>query len=335
MRGALRPAQKSGIDSLNFLKRNPFTAFLLFAVVYHLLAILHGWFVFDRLFILVNEIAFSAKLFKNLFSFSYLLFFALILFLIYFRKSISIPEGFAAVLAISVLTPAFAVFKSSMPIFWPFYADPFFAELDRLLHFGNDAYQLFVLTNFLPSGNILELFYGPIWLLVLFVAPALIGFFDASAPRKWRFVGMTLISWVVLGNVVAFLGLSAGPAFYDRIYGTERFADFFTFFNAAGLNDTLVEESQAWLWDMHIQGKSWIGTGISAFPSVHVATSCAIALYCWDVNRLLGIVGLIYLSIILMLSVLTGYHYAVDGYFSILVIWIFWRWHRNHQFKNS
>lgn len=63
-----------------------------------------------------------------------------------------------------------------------------------------------------------------------------------------------------------------------------------------------------------------LGLGISAFPSMHVAIAALTALYLTERSRWLAPVGVVFLGVIFFMSVYTGYHYALDGYFSIAAV---------------
>ena len=97
---------------------------------------------------------------------------------------------------------------------------------------------------------------------------------------------------------------------------------------ASGLAGGFIGQVQVELWDMYAEGFLALGTGISAFPSVHVAMATVIALYVSERSVWLIPVAGTYLAAILVLSVHTGFHYAVDGYASIFLVAIAWRWLR-------
>src|SRR5262249_20205055 len=82
---------------------------------------------------------------------------------------------------------------------------------------------------------------------------------------------------------------------------------------------------QEYLWHLHVLGQAGFGSGISAFPSVHVGLVVMNALFLADYNRRLGLAGFAYAVLILASSVYLGWHYAIDGYVAaatVLVIHI-------------
>ena len=60
-------------------------------------------------------------------------------------------------------------------------------------------------------------------------------------------------------------------------------------------------------------------------PSIHVAAATLNALLLASLDRRLGLVGLGYAGAILFGSVYFGWHYALDGYVSILGVLAIWR----------
>ncbi|HET9777156.1 MAG TPA: phosphatase PAP2 family protein, partial [Gemmatimonadaceae bacterium] len=82
---------------------------------------------------------------------------------------------------------------------------------------------------------------------------------------------------------------------------------------------------QTYLWAQYTSGNAGLTTGITAFPSLHVssATLLALALQSW--RRWAGIVGWAFVVLTLLGSVYLGWHYALDGYASILGMLGIWR----------
>lgn len=235
----------------------------------------------------------------------------------------------AVVLAIVALIPfsaGFAVFKSHLPLAAglvaepAFFADPFFAAADKWLHFNTDPWVLtHAMLGWLDAYWV-DVLYGLLWGVFIAMIPVLIALFDDDPRRIRTYVILYIFATVGIGNVLALAGMSAGPVYYDRIFDTDRFAGLTQALEAAGLTKGFIGSVQDGLWMLYASGNLGLGGGISAFPSVHVATTLVGALYAWDRNRILGVIAFVYLAIILILSVHTGYHYAVDGYASILVI---------------
>ena len=81
-------------------------------------------------------------------------------------------------------------------------------------------------------------------------------------------------------------------------------------------------ELQAMLLDGY-QNSGGLG-GISAMPSMHLATSWLMAFQAFRYTRALGWTMVAFAIMIQVSSVLLGWHYAIDGYFGFLVALVCW-----------
>ena len=235
-----------------------------------------------------------------------------------FMSSLSLL-GYALIASV-LLQTAFSFLKSMIPTVVPFYADPALAGLDRWLHGGVDPWEI---THRIGAHLPMEILL-PVYLFV-WTVPA-IGFAvvltvaDHDRERTARFLVLYLFCWIFLGNVLAILGASVGPVFYDALEGGSRFAGLHAALAQSGLTDGTVGAIQEYLWRSYADRRMAIGSGISAFPSVHVGIATLTALYLMERSRWLAIPGFAFLATILFLSVYTGYHYAIDGYAAILLV---------------
>ncbi|TIW00845.1 MAG: hypothetical protein E5V77_09165, partial [Mesorhizobium sp.] len=123
---------------------------------------------------------------------------------------------------------------------------------------------------------------------------------------------------------------SVGPAFVSPFYSDSTFSPLMDYLRTTNITyPVLALDTQNYLLaDASLDGPR-LGSGISAFPSVHVAVATLNAIYLWRFGRVLRWVGLIFLLCIQLGSVHLAWHYAVDGYASMLLtlaIWIFVRW---------
>ncbi|MNI64247.1 PAP2 superfamily protein [compost metagenome] len=98
-------------------------------------------------------------------------------------------------------------------------------------------------------------------------------------------------------------------------------------------------EYQTYLWALHESGSAGFGSGISAFPSIHVGLITLNALFLNGYSRRLGVVAFAYVAFIQISSVYLGWHYAIDGYVSMTVVvaayyaltaFLKRRWERTH-----
>lgn len=228
-------------------------------------------------------------------------------------------------LVATVLTQAgFTLLKNTLPFITPYFADPFFANLDQALHFGVDPWVIaHQLAAYLPVEALINS-YLAVWGLPALALPVIVAVSDGDHARSMRTLVMYLVAWIGIGNVLAFAGLSVGPVYYDRLLGTERFADLTSILHSSGVSATHIGYIQQALWDIYSGQSASVGSGISAFPSVHVATATVTAIYMVERSKWLLPLAALFLLSILFVSIFTGYHYAVDGYASIIVIFGLW-----------
>ena len=60
-------------------------------------------------------------------------------------------------------------------------------------------------------------------------------------------------------------------------------------------------------------------------PSLHVATAFLFYLLTSQLNKWLGLFFALYCFLIFLGSVHLAFHYAIDGYFSVILTWIYWK----------
>lgn len=180
--------------------------------------------------------------------------------------------------------------KAMLPIATSMWADPVLANLDAAM-FGGDAFRLFP-----ASSRFLDVVYLT-WLPTVGAAYAILYF----SRRPWREASLLAFFLTVglLGTVGQYLLPSGGPIFFERLGLGNRFAEVGWQFNSLQVSDRL--------WSAFQGNYISFATGISAFPSIHVATSTWIAL------AFRNPLAYIYAALIFVGSVALGWHYAIDG----------------------
>jgi hypothetical protein len=78
------------------------------------------------------------------------------------------------------------------------------------------------------------------------------------------------------------------------------------------------------LWAAYVTGNAAGGSGISAMPSLHVAIATLCAISSWYVSWRIGVAMTLYAVVIFLGSIHLGWHYAVDGYVSIVAVAAIW-----------
>jgi hypothetical protein len=235
-----------------------------------------------------------------------------------------LPDIGYAALGCVLLQTAFSFTKSLIPDIVPFYADAPLAWADSWLHGGADPW---VWAHAVAPVGVIDLsgiVYLFVWSLAALTFPIFLALTDPDAQRVRRFSLLFLGAWILIGNVLAIAVSSAGPVFFDALIGGDRFAGLTAALQSSGLADSVIGRTQNYLWAGYSSGGLALGSGISAFPSMHLAVATVVGLYLYERSVWLAPVGAGFVGSILFLSVFTGYHYAIDGYFSILAVAAAW-----------
>lgn len=232
-------------------------------------------------------------------------------------------DGLVAFVAITVMAATFTCLKDMVPVLNPFAWDAALADIDRWLHGGADPWRwLWPLFGHPVATTILNASYH-LWFFLLYVM-VFVAAFDQRVPeRRQVFLVAFSLTWIVGGNVLATAFSSVGPVYYQAMgYG----ADFVPLMQ--GLED-MNRTSPVWaldvqqmLWQNYLNGGPV--KGISAMPSMHVATSVIMALFAFGYARWLGWVVTGFAATILVASVHLGWHYAIDGYAGVGLALGFW-----------
>jgi hypothetical protein len=237
-----------------------------------------------------------------------------------------------------ITASAFSYLKSIIPLIHPFYLDASLHRWDRLLHFGTDPWRL------------LQPIFGHTWVTYLvnlgyamwfFVFQAVLVLQAGAAgdrKRRMQFLLSMALAWALIGNLAATLMSSAGPCYYGLVVGgADPYAalmgylhdvsgrlsvsafghEFHIPFTALMLQDLL--------WQGQMDGDFGVAMGISAAPSMHVASSWIIARLAWSMGGRARICGSLFLLFIFVGSIHLGWHYAIDGYVAAAAAWVLWR----------
>ena len=216
--------------------------------------------------------------------------------------------GLLLCLALTVENGVLTSTKTMLPHAGGFLHDRAFADIDRVIH-GVDPWLLLRWMD--PFTGVLQLLYTPSWLF-FFVA---LTFAATLAPRLVPLKSQYL--WTML-ICIALAGISAGPLFYQQVTGDARFAGLVQhdelFRHMAG-SAVRVRDL---LWHSFQSKTPGLVSGISAFPSMHVSMATLFFLFARRIHPALGAAFLAYGVLILLSSVHLGWHYAIDGYASIV-----------------
>ncbi len=232
--------------------------------------------------------------------------------------------GMVTAVCFSIFMVVFPYLKGAIPAINPFSWDPFMAALDRTILGGVDAWEpLFavfgapiLLTTFNASYHA--------WFFVMYFI-IFTACFSRSNPRtRAQFFLAFMLTWIIGGNLLATIFSSAGPAYYHLLGLGDQFVPLMESLRTAnGISPVWALRVQETLWDGYV-GTGRI-SGISAFPSMHLASTTVMALYAASYARWAGRVMTVFLGFIALGSVLLGWHYAVDAFAGVALALFFWR----------
>lgn len=219
----------------------------------------------------------------------------------------------------------FTSVKMLVPRIHDFSWDEFFVRADVFLHFGFDPWRLLMAFTAHPlTTYIISLVYI-LWLPVFFVVLYWQLFRLKDPLTRMRFFYTFVLSWAINGTFLALIFSSAGPCYYGLVTGSEHFLDLMDYLRwVDGQYEVYALHTQDLLWNNFQKNDVIVGGGISAFPSVHVATAFLFVLLGAKTGKKTFIAFLIFFGFILVGSVHLGWHYAVDGYFAILTTYALW-----------
>lgn len=244
--------------------------------------------------------------------------------------------AFPILIAWPVMAMSFSHVKGLIPAIMPYYLDPFLQAADRTIHFGHDPWALLQPLLGHPFVTyIIDRLYA-LWLFVIYFAILLQVTSTRDRRLRMQFLLSSMLAWILIGSLGAILLSSAGPCYFDKVYAVaDSYAPLMSYLRETvqqapllgfGAPPELIAVSvQDLLWGFYQQGDPGLGHGISAAPSMHVASTWLAARMLQTYGRAAAVAGWSFLAVILLGSVHLGWHYAIDGYISILGAWVLWR----------
>lgn len=212
--------------------------------------------------------------------------------------------------------------KVSIPFVVGYGWEGFWADLDRAL-LRDDGWRIAHAVMPAALAPAWTFFYAMIWGFSLVFSGALLTVF-ASRRMVATFYTAMMLSWFIGGFVLAYAISAAGPVFVHLVDPSlvDRFAPLRAELLAALGPDDVVLRTQRYLAagiDVPIALK---GSGISAMPSMHIATATIICLAARGTRWLP--LALLFWALTFFGSVYLGYHYAVDAPVAAIVAVACW-----------
>ena len=221
-----------------------------------------------------------------------------------------------ACLFMPLLLNTFGSWKLAIGRWAGFSRDPLLVLMSLDLHGGMlDWYRLQPVLGHPAVTAALDLAYFT-WLPVFVTFVIWQMAWREPARERRRFLLALTLVWLGLGVVGATVGASAGPIFLDHVMpGAEDYADMFAYLTAVNQKWHLITfDVRSLLWTAREHPPANPFTGISAFPSIHVAmaTTYVLAVLRSHPRGKWAAVG--YALLIAISSVHLGWHYALDAY---------------------
>ena len=237
----------------------------------------------------------------------------------------------ASVLFVLVILPisldVFSAAKRAIPAVHPFDWDTRIDLLGAWIHGGHRPWEL--LQPVLGHPWITRLaddYYHLGWALLILGAQGL-AIVAAPSELRRRYITASILVWFVVGTIGATLFSSAGPTYYGHVVsGPNPYAGLVSYLDSVDrVTPLLSRGGQRSLWHVYEHGGDVFGFGVSAMPSVHIATATLLACLCFSIRRWMGVAATLGAVLMFVCSVILGWHYAVDGYAgAIMAIGLWW-----------
>jgi hypothetical protein len=239
--------------------------------------------------------------------------------------SVVVPHVYLA-----LLLATFSTYKQLVLPSAGFGLDFAFAEMDRYLFFGTDAWRM---THWLaPSATATRMIDTAYMLWFLPMILIVLVSWIMPARQQTQYLLAFAMVWIVAGTLLAFLLPGGGPCYFEPLHGDPSFASLMERLNgqsaeleAAGYGPLKALMGQTELLTAYQQQSFILAGGISAMPSLHVALAVLFACAGFATHRPTGYALAGFAGIIFFGSVHLGWHYAVDGLLGGAVSLLLWK----------
>lgn len=231
-------------------------------------------------------------------------------------------------LTLALLLAALAGFtqaKRLVAMLGEFSWDETFERLDRLVFLGHEPWRVFhgligwdwVLTGLTGAYAF--------WLTLLLCTLTIAAFTRKNPVARMQFMIAHLLSWLVIGIVMATLMSSAGPVYFADLGLGNVYQPLLETLDAhAETYPYSVRELQKVLWDLYTLPDGGFSV-ISAMPSMHVASTMVVTLYAFTASRALGWVLTAFTLVIFIGSFMLAWHYFLDGIVAMAAVGVIWQ----------
>ena len=243
----------------------------------------------------------------------------------FFLSADRMAHGVPIVVAIVLFISAYVDLKAVIPHLNAFSWDLYFSQLDHWLHLGSYPWQWLQPVLGWPIVTFVVNVCYNVWFIIMWMLWSWLAFSRHHSSTRFQFFLAFMLCWIIGGSIFAIAFSSAGPVYYSSLgLSSDPYTPLTSYLHKA--NETFpiwALNTQELLWDGYL-GKQSTVVGISAMPSMHNASAVLFALVGWRTNSKLGWALTGYAALILIGSVHLGWHYAVDGYFAIVMALALW-----------
>jgi len=227
------------------------------------------------------------------------------------------------VLIFPIFLAAFTAVKSAIPRLVGFHFDRLLADADTLL-LGQDAWRFTHAVIGPAATQVIQYLYVWGWIAVVGYTRALVPLF-ASRRFTAVFFAASLMTWFLAGFVGAYLLTAAGPIFAHLADPSlvPRFMPLKTHLAAMLPPGSPFLNGPLYLEEGIRTGQAFSGGGISAMPSMHVATVTLLVMASRQTRFLVP--ACIFAGVIFVGSIHSGYHYAMDAVVAAGITILCWR----------
>lgn len=227
---------------------------------------------------------------------------------------------------ILVANSFFSLQKAMIPIWIDYSIDPAVAAFEKALHFGYYPHEPVVrMVDALGMSKMIDTAYV-YWFPVMYTAIGYALFFEKNVHLRLKFMWVWVLSWIVLGSVMAAMMTATGPIFFHLFYTTPNpYADLLAHITAMEEHNTyFMTKTRALLQEWTMNDKIVDPNAIVAIPSLHIGICLLVSLYAHARGSVFFVPSVIFAALVFLATIYFGVHYAIDAYISIVGVFFFW-----------
>jgi membrane-associated phospholipid phosphatase len=183
--------------------------------------------------------------------------------------------------------------------------------------------------------RVIDFYYAVLYGLIIITYPSI---FVAIAGTHLR---RTFATSFVLVMILGWIGYVALPSWGPVFIEPEEFEASLTYMPMTVKIQSQIFEETYSLVRNPLGRRSIVYGGIAAFPSLHVAILTLFALVSRKISKTWFKINVLFVLLMIIGSVVTGYHYLIDAYAGLILGWgVYWlgdfwvkRWYKSEEEK--